>query len=166
MAALRVGVLFCLLSAIAAFTPTTIQRSPLQLSSRRNDGQMTTSEHVSLKMQIGDSDDQNSLFIAEKDGSKFHKLKAVAMFSSISAAFVSSVGPALAESSSIDDIEIAELPPPYVPIIFAIAIVAGVGLLTASLGDVMKEEASLGLQSGARAKKERDRSRSSYFKNK
>ena len=63
-----------------------------------------------------------------------------------------------------DDLELEELPPVYVPIIFAILVLGGVGVLTASLGNVMDEEASLGLQSGARAKKERDRSRSSYFK--
>ena len=63
-----------------------------------------------------------------------------------------------------DDLELEELPPVYVPILFAILVLGGVGVLTASLGNVMDEEASLGLQSGARAKKERDRSRSSYFK--
>ncbi|KAL3763996.1 hypothetical protein ACHAW5_007615 [Stephanodiscus triporus] len=67
-------------------------------------------------------------------------------------------------AESVDNLEIAELPPVYVPIIFAIGVIGGVGVLTASLGNVMDEEASLGLQSGARAKKERDRSRSSYFK--
>jgi hypothetical protein len=44
--------------------------------------------------------------------------------------------------------------------------VQGIGLLTGSLGDVINEEAQLGMQSGARAKKEIDRSRSSYFKKK
>ena len=104
-----------------------------------------------------------------------------------------------------EDVEFAELPPPYVPAIFAVVLLAGVGLLTASLGDVLDEgeclfqnsrfddmlrvmylllwmmsvnlfalivvpffenqtEASLGLQSGARAKKEIERSKSSYFK--
>ena len=63
-----------------------------------------------------------------------------------------------------DDLELEELPPVYVPILFAILVLGGVGVSTASLGNVMDEEASLGLQSGARAKKERDRSRSSYFK--
>lgn len=52
----------------------------------------------------------------------------------------------------------------YVPAIFGVVLLAGVGVLTSSLGNVMDEEASLGLQSGARAKKEIDRSRSSYFK--
>lgn len=65
-----------------------------------------------------------------------------------------------------DDLEIESLPPPYVPIIFAIVIIGGVGLLTSSLGDVMYDEASLGMQSGAQAKKERERSRASYFKKK
>jgi hypothetical protein len=52
----------------------------------------------------------------------------------------------------------------YIPAIFGVVLLAGVGILTTSLGDVMDEEASLGLQSGARAKKEIERSRSSYFK--
>jgi len=39
-------------------------------------------------------------------------------------------------------------------------------LLTGSLGDVIDEESQLGMQSGARAKKEMERSRSSYFKKK
>ncbi|KAL9180445.1 hypothetical protein ACHAXT_008415 [Thalassiosira profunda] len=72
--------------------------------------------------------------------------------------------PLSAFAESIDDMEIAELPPVYVPVIFGILVIGGVGVLTASLGDVYTEEASLGLQSGARAKKERERSRSSYFK--
>lgn len=65
-----------------------------------------------------------------------------------------------------EDVEYAELPPPYVPALFGVVLLAGVGILTVSLGDVMQEEAQLGLQSGARAKKEIERSRSSYFKRK
>ena len=38
-----------------------------------------------------------------------------------------------------EDLEYAELPPPYVPAIFGVVLLAGVGLLTASLGDVMDE---------------------------
>lgn len=67
-------------------------------------------------------------------------------------------------ASFADDLEVTELPPPYVPVIFGILVIGGVGVLTASLGDVYTEESNLGLQSGARAKKERERSRSSYFK--
>ena len=40
---------------------------------------------------------------------------------------------------ALDDVEVAELPPPYVPILFAIGILGGVGALTASLGDVYTE---------------------------
>ena len=68
----------------------------------------------------------------------------------------------IAESTA--ELEIAELPPPYVPALFGVALLVGVGVLTGSLGNVMDEEASLGMQSGARAKKEIERSRSSYFK--
>ena len=38
-----------------------------------------------------------------------------------------------------DELEVAELPPVYVPIIFAIGVIGGVGVLTASLGNVMDE---------------------------
>mmetsp|Transcript_12426 Transcript_12426/g.35336 ORF Transcript_12426/g.35336 Transcript_12426/m.35336 type:complete len:176 (-) Transcript_12426:2140-2667(-) len=69
------------------------------------------------------------------------------------------VGKVLAE----EEYEIAELPPPYVPALFGVLLLVGVGVLTTSLGNVMDEEASLGMQSGARAKKEIERSRSSYF---
>ena len=72
----------------------------------------------------------------------------------------------LAQAIADDDVELADLPPPYVPALFAVALLVGVGVLTGSLGNVMDEEASLGLQSGARAKKEIERSRSSYFKKK
>ena len=64
------------------------------------------------------------------------------------------------------EVELADLPPPYVPVIFGLVVIAGVGVLTGSLGDVIDDEAQLGLQSGARAKKEIERTRSSYFKKK
>ena len=84
----------------------------------------------------------------------------VSSIAGLSTGFVGFLTRAIAE----DDYELAELPPPYVPVIFGLVLIVGVGALTASLGDVMEEEASLGLQSGARAKKEIERSRSSYFK--
>jgi len=64
------------------------------------------------------------------------------------------------------EVELADLPPPYIPVVFGLVLVAGVGLLTGSLGDVIDDEAQLGMQSGARAKKEIERTRSSYFKKK
>ena len=38
-----------------------------------------------------------------------------------------------------DDIEMTELPSPFVPVIFGVVLLGGVGLLTASLGNVMDE---------------------------
>jgi hypothetical protein len=63
-----------------------------------------------------------------------------------------------------DDLEVADLPPAYVPVAFGVLLLGGVGWLTSSLGDIMTEESLLGLQSGARAKKEMERSKSSFFK--
>merc|ERR1712157_72612 len=61
------------------------------------------------------------------------------------------------------EVEVADLPPPYIPVIFAFVLLGCVGILTNSLGDVISDEASLGNLSGAKAKKEMERSRSSYF---
>ena len=46
----------------------------------------------------------------------------------------------LGSTISIDDtVEVADLPPPYVPLLIATLILVGVGLLTGSLGDVYTE---------------------------
>jgi hypothetical protein len=45
----------------------------------------------------------------------------------------------VAAGMASDDYEIAELPPVYVPVIFGVFLIAGVGVLTASLGNVMDE---------------------------
>jgi len=42
-----------------------------------------------------------------------------------------------------DELEIESLPPVYVPILFAIGVLGGVGVLTASLGNVMDEGVSV-----------------------
>jgi hypothetical protein len=42
-----------------------------------------------------------------------------------------------------DNYELEQLPPPYVPAIFAVVLLAGVGVLTGSLGNVMDEGALL-----------------------
>jgi hypothetical protein len=84
---------------------------------------------------------------------------------SISAGILSLSQIVLAADDEVE-IEIADLPPPFVPVLFGLCLLVGVGLLTSSLGNVIDEEALLGLQSGARAKKEIERSRSSYFKKK
>mmetsp|Transcript_23959 Transcript_23959/g.66507 ORF Transcript_23959/g.66507 Transcript_23959/m.66507 type:complete len:145 (-) Transcript_23959:1542-1976(-) len=111
------------------------------------------------KMPLASTDDinegpaLNTLDLA-KDWTKSTSM-AVTTFSFAAASFVP---PALAEQ------EYAELPPPYVPALFGLGLLVGVGVLTGSLGNVMDEEASLGMQSGARAKKEIERSRSSFFK--
>ena len=86
----------------------------------------------------------------------------VMMMSLLTTTPVASVALALAN----EEIELTELPPPYVPALFGVALLIGVGVLTGSLGNVMDQEAQLGMQSGARARKEIERSRSSYFKKK
>jgi hypothetical protein len=143
------------------------------------------------------------------------------IYSSIAGLYTGLGGYVAQGIASEETIEMAELPPPYIPAIFGVFLLAGVGILTSTLGNVMDEgtprngdvqfrifyvpasqriycrfyrhcpssnvdhyrclcggvfchyvpfpehpitEASLGLQSGARARKEIERSRSSYFK--
>lgn len=45
----------------------------------------------------------------------------------------------VASGLAADEYEMTELPPPFVPVIFAVFLIAGVGVLTGSLGDVMTE---------------------------
>jgi hypothetical protein len=81
----------------------------------------------------------------------------------LASAFLAFVPTAMAMT---EEIEMAELPNPIVPVIFSVGLLVGVGVLTGTLGDVIDQEAMLGMQSGARAKKDIERSRSSYFKKK
>lgn len=54
---------------------------------------------------------------------------------------------ALAVAASMD---VDSLPPAWIPAVVAVVIVAGTGALQLSLGDVMSEEADLGVSSGKR----------------
>lgn len=60
-----------------------------------------------------------------------------ALTSKFAPAALASAAAVLADS----EMEIAELPPPYVPVLFGLALLVGVGVLTGSLGNVMDEEA-------------------------
>jgi hypothetical protein len=85
---------------------------------------------------------------------------------STAAAGLASVFFAFVPTAMAYEAELAELPNPVVPVIFSVGLLVGVGVLTGTLGDVIDQEAMLGMQSGARAKKDIERSRSSYFKKK
>ena len=137
MTKLTVLTILCMLSNVCAFLP-----------------QKFTPQLTQLAPPLFDNNKQNFFDPNSRPG------LVVSSIAGLSTGFVGFLTRAIAE----DDYELAELPPPYVPVIFGLVLIVGVGALTASLGDVMEEEASLGLQSGARAKKEIERSRSSYFK--
>lgn len=157
------------LSSVSAFAPSShIHKSQQAAASSR--------EHVELgamKSSADDMDQQPTYFSPirmNQLSAQDNKSKALyAGIAGMTTGWLSWTSNALADyytDGASDDLEIESLPPPYVPIIFAIVVIGGVGLLTSSLGDVMYDEASLGMQSGAQAKKERERSRASYFKKK
>mmetsp|Transcript_50965 Transcript_50965/g.51894 ORF Transcript_50965/g.51894 Transcript_50965/m.51894 type:complete len:152 (+) Transcript_50965:112-567(+) len=112
--------------------------------------------HTSSRTSLDEGTVKNSASIPRKNRSVNISIPSLAGFLTGIASYVT-------QGIASDDYEIAELPPPYIPAIFGVLLLGGVGLLTATLGNVMDEEASLGMQSGARAKKEIERSKSSYF---
>ena len=73
--------------------------------------------------------------------------------------------PATALAEASESYAAPELPPPYLPVAFAIFLLAAAGALQLSLGDVMLEEAQLGTESGVKARREMER-RQGYFRNK
>jgi len=79
-------------------------------------------------------------------------------------ALASAVSSSSVSAPAAAALEVESLPDPLLPVLFSVALLVGVGLLTGSLGDVVAEEALLGDRSGARAKKEQERSRRSFFK--
>jgi len=97
---------------------------------------------------------------------RIKSLFAMATAAAVAVAAPPLVAMAAAIEDASGDVEFADLPPPYVPVVFGLVLLVGVGLLTGSLGNVIEEESMLGMQSGARAKKEMERSRSSYFRKK
>lgn len=55
------------------------------------------------------------------------------------AGFVTGAVGVIGQVVAADEYELAELPPPYVPAIFGLVLLVGVGVLTSSLGNVMDE---------------------------
>ena len=106
----------CILAQVCAFAP----------KARNSRG----SYHTSLLESLPKSD-EHSLddILDQKRG----------LLASSAAGLVTGLGSLVAQGMASDDYEIAELPPPYVPAIFGVVLLAGVGVLTASLGDVMDE---------------------------
>ena len=99
---------------------TIISQEPSSIIS--NEGE-TSNNNVSLDNKSTSSDDDGSL---QK-----------ALFAGC-ITFLTTT-PLSAFAAELDELELTELPPVYVPILFAIAIIGGVGVLTASLGNVMDE---------------------------
>jgi hypothetical protein len=110
-----------------------------------------------------DDDDASAQTTAPPAGDLMRKHTALSVTAGFASSMLAFASSALAVT---EELEMAELPPPYVPVIFTVGLLVGAGVLTGSLGNVIDEEAMLGMQSGARAKKEIERSRSNYFKKK
>jgi hypothetical protein len=114
----------CLFAQVCAFAPPS-ETSTVRQSLRSVVGFARSADTSS-------SDDQRSLveILSEKRG----------FWASPVAGLVLGLGGYVARGMASDeDLEMAELPPPYVPAIFGVVLLAGVGALSASLGNVMDE---------------------------
>jgi len=82
-------------------------------------------------------------FLETTDGEQIASTNAspIRPFSSMSsmAGFVTGAIGVIGQAVAEDEYELAELPPVWVPALFGVGLIAGVGLLTASLGNVMDE---------------------------
>jgi len=156
------------LSSVVGFTFIGTTFTDARLT-RKSEG-MKSKSLMMVQKKFPQSSSSSSTTLYNEKNNEMNVLTEMANSSMMKKAFYLSTSVSVLASATVamaadEYIEVAELPPPYVPILFAIGILGGVGWLTGSLGDVMTEEASLGLMSGAKAKKEKERSRSSYFKN-
>lgn len=152
---MRLALVICVIAQAFAFSPS--RQAVRSLSEQSSVHQHHKSKQTSFLVDDGSRIDQTNPFVGHDSRPNRTGAKLAGLVTGV----LTAIPFALAEEA-----ELADLPPPYVPALFAVGLLAGVGILTGSLGDVMDEEASLGLQSGARAKKEIERSRSSYFKKK
>ena len=88
---------------------------------------------------------QRELFAAPSSEAKVDTVKEVAdlpvqhLSSASLAGFITGAIGFVGQGLAADEYELAELPPPYVPALFGVVLLAGVGLLTSSLGNVMDE---------------------------
>jgi hypothetical protein len=127
-------VLFLLLSHTVAFAPskfgTLSQPSQLFPSSHRLFSQLDPPDSPSVSEGDGLAD---VLLTTRRAGF-------VGFIRSSIAGFYTGLGGYVAQGmASEETIEMAELPPPYIPAIFGVFLLAGVGILTTNLGDVMDE---------------------------
>jgi hypothetical protein len=116
----------CLFAQVCAFappSPTSIVRQPLR--------SVVAFAKPSSSSSSSDDDRQQTLvdILSEQRG----------FWASSVAGLVSGLGGYVAQGMAADELEMAELPPPYVPALFGVALLVGVGALTASLGNVMDE---------------------------
>jgi hypothetical protein len=116
----------CLFAQVCAFAP------PSQTSIVRQSLRSVVAFARPSDTSSSSSDDQRTLVyvLSEKRG----------FWASPVAGLVLGLGGYVARGMASDeDLEMAELHPPYVPAIFGVVLLAGVGALTASLGNVMDE---------------------------
>mgnify|MGYP005848795105 CR=1 FL=1 len=116
--------------AVAAFAPTTFVSSSPRIT--------TSPVVVSVLPQDDDlfapPQDDASMMISSNNNNNNNNNVATA-----ATGFVTGLMAFAGSAFAGEEIEMAELPPPWVPALFAVVLLAGVGVLTGSLGNVMDE---------------------------
>ena len=135
-------------SQVAAFTPpsstTTLARRPSTTRTAPRHDVVLAAKKVPTSTFLLDDSTTSSIINNNRD-----EQPATALSSPVAAAgavwalglstgLLASAAMALAETP---ELEIAELPPPYIPALFAVGLLVGIGVLTGSLGNVIDEGA-------------------------
>lgn len=109
-----------------------------KFNAARTQQQPTTTKHIleSVLQQPSFEDEHQSSQIVVEDLTNNNSGLRQSLFSGC-LTFLTTTP--LSAFAAVDELEIEELPPVYVPILFAIGVIGGVGWLTASLGNVMDE---------------------------
>lgn len=121
-----------LLCQAAAFAPTALVHTKTMLATSK------PAEFESSAMFIHSQDHQGSYHLVEsqQQQEQFSVGTVSKAFAGLSSALVTFASTA---AFAGEEIEMAELPPPWVPAVFAVLLLIGVGVLTGSLGNVMDE---------------------------
>jgi hypothetical protein len=129
---------FCIVSSTQDASAFSLNKSTLQSVATRVVNKIPQTNCVDAIQQ---QQPQQSSSIDEKNIMSRQQYTLTGAFTAASLSLLSFIDPVIVSAAVDvgDDMELTELPPVYVPILFAIGVLGGVGVLTASLGNVMDE---------------------------
>ena len=133
------SVIICIFSVLDSVSSFSLNKLNVNNIAIQNQNKLQPDIRISLPQQpISNNEEELSSIISKNDDKK--KTLQQSLIAGCTA-FATTCTPLSAFAA--EELEIESLPPVYVPILFAIGVLGGVGVLTASLGNVMDEGMSI-----------------------